>query len=320
MLTILYCVQRVAASNTSLSENNNVPKTNIVHVITSTIRSFFQLISSVLKYLFTSLLKVVLGFLLRSELFTVATGNNFMFPITNEKRSNEYRSMAEFVSNKWLTLSEMEEMNEIIYNVSSIVADIVTKFDYQTKEIAELLFDKFDYILSKNPSFHDEYEMVKNATYKNSPTNLTKRMANLTIRPELSEKTTENKVIEWLSHPFILRCFLNKIFLQNNIYLLDASFSADIYDHFLLAKSILALSKQPRISKKVQQIYDEVIFENTEEFNTYMNQWEIENILFKKLKQKFEKYGLITELETMKKYVKENKNSVFDTSYNFFPF
>lgn len=316
---ILYCVQRVATLDTSSSEEDNVPKRNIENIITSSLQSFFQLISSVLKYMFNSLLNVVFGFLLRSELFTIAAGNSFIFPITNPERSNAYHLVAEYISNKWLTLSEMEEMDEIIYNVSSTVAKIVTKLDIRKANIVELLFDRFDNVLSSKPSLHDEYEAVKKAAYTVSPTNLTVTgKTYLTFEPEVLEKEIEKRVNEWLSHPFIARCIINKIFLVNRVYQLDTLFSSNTYDRFLLVRSVLALSKQPQISKKIQQIYDSAIIESANELNANMYQWEIENILFEKLKRKFEKYGLNTELETTKKNLSEYKNFEFDLRVNFF--
>lgn len=202
---------------------------------------------------------------LRLEFFTIASGDHLgLVPVEQEPNVDaEHHNIAMAISDLWLKLPTMVQIEEIIKNVT---AELVKTFDPKEPctrtNIMKLFFDIMEAKLAANPQLYVAYREAKFNTE-----NRNKIDGHKTYFVSTVSKQEEKEIFtQWFMRPRIRRFLVNKLFLQESANRSDLQTDSNEYERYILARSILELSKNTNFTDEVQRIYDEVISEIADHF------------------------------------------------------
>lgn len=208
--------------------------------------------------------------ILRSELFTIASGNHFTIPPLGTLDEDLHKG-AQAMVRMWTDLATMERMDNIINNAA---LEVVTHSaeDYPDQKIIEALFKCIEQRLQKEPTMNGKYLALKNTSAE------TPRTCKLFFKVEdYNDDQLEAAVIEWIAEPTMKKYFVNKLFLQQSLSRKDRQG----IEYFKMAKSLMRLAQNESWTSTVQKIYDETIDEVAQDFSVMEHPYESNSRIFK---------------------------------------
>lgn len=189
---------------------------------------------------------------LRNEFYTMATGKDFYRLIVDYGENKELHAIAEASLILSQKLPHMGIVNNVIRTAIANAAHSVYKQGDISKAFP-VIKENIEKLMQDPPAPYEEYKRLKNeALAKPWP-------ADYKIYYYEIPKTLDDakKILaESLNEPYLKKLMVHSTF--GNETRKHAAFSKE---SFLLAKSILELSKDPELGAKVQALYDEAVAE-----------------------------------------------------------